>query len=113
MPSPEFQLRRSERVRHPPGYLSNYQLYAAITSLHEPSAYREAKSNPLWQQAMTEELQALLKAKTWDLVDLPPGKAAIGCKYVYKIKTRSNGEIERYKARLVVLGSNQEYDIYY
>lgn len=75
MPSPEFQLRRSERVRHPPGYLSNYQLYAAITSLHEPSAYREAKSNPLWQQAMTEELQALLKAKTWDLVDLPPGKS--------------------------------------
>ena len=62
---------------------------------------------------MKEELEALLKAHTWDLVDLPPGKSAIGSGYVYKMKTRANGEIERYKARLVALGSNQEYGIDY
>jgi len=55
----------------------------------------------------------LLKSHTWDLVELPSGKTAIGCKYVYKIKTRSNGEIKRYKARLVALGSTQEYGIDY
>lgn len=62
---------------------------------------------------MQDELQALLKAHTWDLVDPPPGKFVIGCKFVYKIKTHANGEIERYKARLVVLSSNQEYGIDY
>jgi len=62
---------------------------------------------------MKEELEALLKAHTWDLVDLPPGKSAIGSRYVYEIKTRANGEIERYKACLVALGSSQDYDIDY
>lgn len=61
-------------------------------------------SDPLWQQAIRDELQDLIKAHTWDLVDLPPSKSVIGCKFVYKIKTRANGEIEWYKARLVVLG---------
>jgi len=45
--------------------------------------------------------------QTWSITDLPPGKAAIGCRWVYKIKYQSNGTIERYKARLVAKGYNQ------
>ncbi|XP_016901897.1 uncharacterized mitochondrial protein AtMg00810-like [Cucumis melo] len=41
-------------------------------SLDEPSSYKEASTNPLWQQAMNDELQALEKTHTWDYVDLPP-----------------------------------------
>ena len=48
-----------------------------------------------------------------DLVDLPSGKSAIDCKWVYKIKTRSDGTVDRYKARLVSRGFTQEYEIDY
>ena len=62
---------------------------------------------------MTEEFPALEKTHTWDLVDLPRGKSVIGCKWVYKIKTKSDGTIERCKARLVAKGYAQEYEIDY
>jgi hypothetical protein len=53
---------------------------------------------------MFEELYALSQTHTWDLVDLPSGKITVGCKWVYKIKTKFDGSVERYKARLVVKG---------
>ncbi|KAJ9542123.1 hypothetical protein OSB04_028629 [Centaurea solstitialis] len=62
---------------------------------------------------MQEELRALAKAQTWDPVPLPPGKRPIGSKWVFKIKTKSDGSIDQYKARLVANGFNQEYGIDY
>ncbi|XP_048234337.1 uncharacterized mitochondrial protein AtMg00820-like [Ricinus communis] len=96
------------RVHQPPSYLHDYHCYSTIVTLHEPSSY-----NSLWQQAMKEELQALTKTQTWDLVDLSVDKAVVGCKWVYKIKSHADGSIERYKARLVAKGFTQEYGINY
>ena len=62
---------------------------------------------------MKEEFDALHKTGTWDLVDLPSGISAISCKWVYKITTRSDGTVNRYKAHLVVRGFTQEYRIDY
>ena len=62
---------------------------------------------------MKEELDALSKNHTWDLVTLPLRKSVVGCKWIYKIKTRSDGSIKRYKARLVEKGFTQEYGIDY
>ncbi|CAL5380597.1 unnamed protein product [Camellia sinensis] len=104
---------RPHRVIQPSTRLRDFIVGSTAFSTYEPTSYREARSNPLWQQVMTDELQALDKTHTWDIVDLPPGKTAIGCKWVYKIKTCSDGTIERYKARLVAKGFNQEYGIDY
>ena len=42
-----------------------------------------------------------------------PGKSVVGCKWIYKIKTHSNGSIECYKACLVAKDFTQEYEIDY
>lgn len=62
---------------------------------------------------MVEELQALRKPWTWDLVDPPPGKSLVGCKWAFNIKTWYDGSIERYKAHLMAQGFKQEYGVDY
>lgn len=62
---------------------------------------------------MDKELLALDQNNTWDIVSLLKGKKAIGCKWVYRIKRKADGSIERYKARLVAKGFTQKYGIDY
>jgi hypothetical protein len=56
---------------------------------------------------MQSELAALEANRTWSLTSLPPGKTAIGCRWIYKIKRHSDGTIERHKARFVAKGYTQ------
>jgi hypothetical protein len=53
---------------------------------------------------MAEEIATLERTGTWDLVPYPPRARLITCKWVYKVKTRSDGSLERYKAHLVSRG---------
>ena len=86
---------------------------AAIHSHQEPRSYHEAVQHSHWQQAMSEEFSALQRMHTWDLVPLPSGFTPVGCRWVYKTKTRADGSVERYKARLVARGFTQAYGIDY
>ena len=100
-PPQDIPPRHSTRIRSIPTHLLDYHCYTALATLHEPQTYRKASTDPLWQIAMKEELDVLTKNHTWDLVTLLPRQFVVGCKWIYKIKTRSDGSIERYKARLV------------
>jgi hypothetical protein len=104
--SPKQLVIRSHRLCRPPDCYSS--LTFTVTTLSEPTAYRDAILHSEWQHAMAEEIAALERTGTWDLVPCPPIVRPITCKWVSKVKTRSNGSLERYKARLVARGFQQE-----
>uniref|UniRef100_A0A0A9F5H7 Reverse transcriptase Ty1/copia-type domain-containing protein n=1 Tax=Arundo donax TaxID=35708 RepID=A0A0A9F5H7_ARUDO len=62
---------------------------------------------------MAEEIATLEGTDTWDIVPLPAHVYSITCKWVYKVKTRFDGSLERYKARLVVHGSLERYKAHF
>ncbi|KAJ4702077.1 Retrovirus-related Pol polyprotein from transposon TNT 1-94 [Melia azedarach] len=92
--------------------LDNLTLFCLFAEC-EPMSFGEAIQDEKWRNAMDEEIKAIVKNDTWELVSLPKGHKAIGVKWVYKVKQNSKGEIERYKARLVAKGYSQRAGIDY
>jgi len=82
-------------------------------SSEEPVNVKAALRDDLWVQAMNQEFEAMQKNRTWHLVPLPKGKNIIGSKWVYKIKRKADGSVDRYKAWLVAKGYKQRYGIDY
>lgn len=89
--------------------LSSSQLYytLSISMNFAPKNYSQAIKFGVWREEMATEIKALEANYIWTLVNLPPDKASIRCKWVYKIKYKAHGTIERYKARLVAKGYTQ------
>lgn len=82
----------------------------------EPSSYDEAvasQDSDSWIKAMDDEYESLMKNKTWILTKLPPGRKPITTKWVYKLKRKIDGSIERFKARLVARGFSQRAGLDY
>ena len=84
-------------------------LFALYCRVDDPIHFEYAVKNEKWIEVMDEEMNAIERKKTWDLVELPKGKEVIGVKWVYKTKSNAEGKIERHKARLVVKGYKQQY----
>lgn len=78
-----------------------------------PRTVREANAKAEWRKAMNTEMEALEKNETWEKCILPTGKKPVGCKWIFTIKHKADGTIERYKARLVAKGYTQTYGIDY
>ena len=113
-------LRRSTRVRRS-AIPSDYAVYLQesdynIGADNDPETFSQAiscRESELWYNAMKDEMDSMASNEVWDLVELPDGSKAIGCKWVYKTKRDSSGNIERYKARLVAKGFTQREGIDY
>lgn len=83
----------------------------SVSTDFEPSFYHEAVKHTPWRKAMDEEIVAMERTHTWSLVPLPPGHRAVDCKWVYRIKYKADGTVDRNKARLVAKGYNQQEGI--
>ena len=62
---------------------------------------------------MNEELASLEENDTWDMVDRLTNATITGSRWVYSVKMKADGSLDRYKARLVAQGYKQEYGIDY
>jgi Reverse transcriptase (RNA-dependent DNA polymerase) len=89
-------------------YETTHVLYVA-----DPVTYEEAAEKDEWLLAMNEEMSAIKQNQTWQLVELPKDRIAIGVKWVYKTKFGPDGSILKHKARLVAKGYAQKQGIDY
>ncbi|GAA0172404.1 transmembrane signal receptor [Lithospermum erythrorhizon] len=121
VPPREAELGRGRRTSY---HLTNFVSYdifssahggflASITARVEPRSYRQALRDPSWYDPMKAEINALENNGIWSLVELPKDKKDLGNRWVYKIKYKSDGSVERLKARLVVFGNHQTEGIDY
>ena len=85
--------------------ISNYVTYEALSpsfrafvaslqAVIVPKDWKEARQDQKWCEAMREELEALRKNKTWELANLPYGKKAVSCKWIFTVKQNPEGKVE-------------------
>ena len=114
-PDPEAKTKYSIN-----NYVSSHRLTESysftvnqLSTFSIPSNVQDALADPKWRKAMNEEIEALQKNATWELVPLPKGIKPIGYRWVFTVKLKPNGSIDGYKARLVAKGFAQRYGIDY
>ena len=99
----------------PDNYLVHLQKYEFdVSNSSEPVTFQEVMNSPQsepWIDAMRDELSSMSQNEVWELVELSKGCEPIECKWVNKIRRDSNGQVERYKARLVTKGYSQREGI--
>ncbi|GJX44462.1 retrovirus-related pol polyprotein from transposon TNT 1-94 [Tanacetum coccineum] len=121
--SSNIPIRKSSRQIKPPGWTKDFVVPSIkpvvnqVTAPVLPTQFQcflsalESNSDPKnFREAIQDtrcELKALEDNDTWEVTDLPPGKRAIGCHWLYKTKLKSDGSEERKKARLVIQGNRQ------
>ena len=108
-----LRTRSQSGIIKPKRFHDDMVRYGFYSATGEPETTEEAFGDPKWRNAMEVEYNALLENKTWRLVPNSEGKNLIDCKWVYKVKRRADGSIDRYKARLVAKGFKQRYGIDY
>ena len=82
----------------------------------ESQSFKEVISTPeapFQKEVVNNEIEFILKNHTWEIVDLPPGCKPLGYKWIFKMKLKADGSIDKYKVRLVVKGYKQKEGVDY
>ncbi|MDV3195232.1 MAG: reverse transcriptase domain-containing protein, partial [Sweet potato little leaf phytoplasma] len=116
-------LRKEKRTctKHPITQHVSYQklsqhhlaYVSKISNANIPNNIQEALADQDWNLAVMDEVHALERNGTWDLIPLENNQKLVGCKWLFTLKFRADGSIERRKARLVAKGFTQTYGIDY
>lgn len=85
-------VRRSNRLKKPNPRYANA---AIVSALQEPEPYDQAYDVSEWIATIKEEISALMKNQTWELVPKPKYVKPISCKWVYKVKRKADGSKEK------------------
>ncbi|CAI7805138.1 unnamed protein product [Closterium sp. NIES-54] len=91
-------------------FFSPVEMPGELETLKEALESSDAEE---WKKAMESELKSIEENGTWELVELPEGRKAITSKWLFKIKSDADGNIERYKSRLVAKGYQQKEKVDY
>ena len=110
------------RIKRPPAWMQDYEtreglseeevqlaMFAAADPIHFDNAVKSEKL----RKAMDVKIEAIKQNDTWELTKLPEGGKKIGVKWVYKTKFNENGEVDKYKVRLVVKGYSRQHGVDY
>ncbi|KAM2558058.1 hypothetical protein TB2_015106 [Malus domestica] len=92
---------------------TTHPLHSHFDSEFIPTTYLQASKHSQWRAAMQDEFNALQSTGTWQLVPSTSTYNLVGCKWVFRIKRKPDGSVDRYKARLVAKGYNQQEGIDY
>ena len=119
--SQEVTLRRFQRERRPTisndyvVYLHEIEIDLSINDndLVSFSQVVSCDNSEKWLNVMKEKINSMKHNGVWDLIELPKGCKRVGCKWVFKTKRESNGNLERYKPRLIAKGFTQKDGIEY
>ena len=85
--------------------LSSYRAFVSyLDNVQIPKTVQEALTVLAWKRAVEVEIRALESNSTWILTELPHRKKPVGCKWIFTVKYKVDGSIERFKARLVAKG---------
>ncbi|RDX70624.1 hypothetical protein CR513_50118, partial [Mucuna pruriens] len=103
----------SQFVRTDHLFVQHQSFITTIDAIKTPTSVQEDLKDENWVQAMKEEMEALKKNSTWEIVGRSKDKRVVGCGWIYTAKCKSDGTLERYKARLVAKGYTQTYGINY
>lgn len=113
----DTRLRPSRLLKMPQTLQTDYDLSFFSLDADEPTTYHEAMESKYaskWKEAIDEEMRALIENDTWKLVEKPDKCEIIDSKWVFKIKKDKEGEISKFKCRLVARGFKQSVleDVY-
>ncbi|WZZ44936.1 hypothetical protein YC2023_041195 [Brassica napus] len=107
----------AQAVEHPSQAVCSFAQYpeehcAFMVNLDEnyiPRSYEEAIMDKEWKESVGAEAGAMIKNDTWYESELPKGKKAVSSKWIFTIKYKADGKVERKKSRLVARGFTQTY----